>query len=171
MQVTLCPLAAAALWSGRPTVGALMALCEENYGLLSRLAPGLSGIQGLLVSRVPGGVDLHLAIESQSPYTTSLRLTHVFTGGAGSDSVFRYDPDVHLRVYHDARQVEVLDLRQTALPVHADYQPPALDSKWRLNLFLAKWLVYCVNQGHRFGADGDAPVNLAKDDDLACPCG
>lgn len=170
MQATLCPRTAAALCAGRPTVGALMALCEENYGLLSRLAPALSSTQGLLVSQVPGGVDLHLTIESQAPYTTTLRLTHIFTAAAGGSTGFGADPDVLLRVYHDARQVEVLDLRQTALPVHADYRPPALDSKWRLNLFLAKWLVYCLHQGHRFRAGGAAEATLAEDDDLACPC-
>lgn len=148
-----------------------MALCEENYGLLSRLAPGLPSARGLLVSRILGSVDLHLRIESQAPYTTSLHLTHVFTGEASGGSTLGSDPDVQLRAYHDARQVEVLDLRQTALPVHMNYQRPALDSKWRRNLFLAKWLVYCLDQGHRFGAASLAPVVLAEDGDLTCPCG
>ena len=171
MQAVLCPLTTLALGSRRPTVGALMGLCEENYILLSRLAPGLPSRRGRLVSRIPGGVDLHLTIDSQSAYTTALRLTHVFRGGEVGDPPFRSDPDVRLRVYHDARQVEVLDLRQTALPVHADYQPPALDSKWRLNLFLAKWLSYCLQQGHRFGVAGATRIPLAEGDDLICPCG
>jgi len=148
-----------------------MVLCEENYSLLCRLAPGLSRRQGLLMSRVEGAVDLQLTIESQSPYTTLIRLTHVFGGGDLGRSAFGSDPDVRLRVYHDARQVEVLDLRQTALPLHADYQPPALDSKWRLNLFLGKWLAYCLHQGHRFSAVSTAWVPLAEDDDLTCSCG
>lgn len=171
MQATLCPAATAALWSRRPSVGALMGLCEENYVLLSRLAPGLSSRHGRLVSRVKGSVDLELTIEAQSPYTTLLRLTHVF-GHAGMGGLdLGSDPDVQLRVYHDARQVEVLHLRQTALPLHANYQPPALDSKWRLNLFLAKWLAYCLHQGHWFGAASAIPVPLAEDGDLACSCG
>jgi uncharacterized protein YqiB (DUF1249 family) len=170
MQAVLCPSETVALWSKRPTVGALLVLCEENYARLSRLAPGLSGRRGLLLSRVPGGVDLHLTIESQSPYTTLLRLTHVFKGGEGPDRALGSDPDLRLRVYHDARQVEVLDLRQSALPRHAAYEPPALESKWRRNLFVAKWLAYCLHQGHRFGAVGAVPVPLAEDDDLTCPC-
>ena len=171
MQSRLGSLVSAALWSSRPTVGDLMVLGEENYALLSRLVPGLPTRRGLLVSQVPGAVDLHLTVESQSPYTTVLRLTHVFADGGSGRSAFGSDPDVQLRVYHDARQVEVLDLRQTALPLHADYQPPALDSKWRLSLFLCKWLSYCLYQGHRFASASAAWVPLAEDDDLACSCG
>ncbi len=73
--------------------------------------------------------------------------------------------DVRLRIYHDARQVEVLDLRQTALPLDADYRPPALAAKWKVNLFLGKWLSFCLQQGHRFGP-GAAAVPLPADDDL-----
>lgn len=152
-------------------MGTLMVLCEENYGLLSRLIPGLPSRQGRLVSRVEGAVDLHLMIEAQSPYTTLVRLTHVFGGAEAGRLTLGSDPDARLRVYHDARQVEVLDLRQTALPLHADYQPPALDSKWRLNVFLGKWLAYCLQQGHRFGAAGSGWLPLPEDDDLRCSCG
>jgi uncharacterized protein len=171
MQATLCPRATAELWSLRPTVGALMVLCEDNYVLLSRLVPGLSTRSGRLVSRVAGGVDLHLTIEDQAPYTTQMRLTHVFGGGQGVCADLGSDPNVRLRVYHDARQVEVLDLRQTALPLHADYQAPALDSKWRINLFVAKWLVYCLQQGHVFGGARPDRAPLAADDDRVYSCG
>jgi hypothetical protein len=147
-----------------------MILCEENYVLLSRLVPGLASRRGLMVSRVVGGVDLHLSIEDQSPYTTKIRMTHVFSGGEPDRPGSRPEPDVLLRVYHDARQVEVLDLRQTALPVKADYRPPALDAKWRANLFLAKWLAYCLHQGHRLGGVCTARKPLAEDDDLAYSC-
>lgn len=170
MQVTRCSPATAAPWSTRPTVGALMALYEENYALLGRLVPALPMRRGLLLSHRPGVVDLQLTIESQSPYTTLLRLTHVFGGDAAGRSAFGSDPDARLRAYHDARQVEVLALRQTALPLHADYQPPAFDSKWRVNLFLAKWLAFCLQQGHCFLAPGVPCIPLAEDHDLACSC-
>ena len=66
-----------------------------------------------------------------------------------------------LRVYHDARQVEVENLRQQTLPTHKLYEAPGLLNKWRLNLFVAKWLVFCVRQGHLFVDDVthlEAPV-------------
>jgi uncharacterized protein YqiB (DUF1249 family) len=171
VQGPCCPLARLALWYGDATVGDLMALCEENFTLLSRLAPGLSEASGLSVSRIEGGVDLHLSVEEQSRYTTVLRLTHYFDEPArpGGRSPRRADPDALLRVYHDARQVEVLDLRQTVLPRHTEYRAPALAAKWRLNLFLFKWLSYCLQQGHRF-APGRTEVRLPQDGGLIDTC-
>lgn len=147
-------------------MGSLMSLCEENYLLVSRIVPHLRSRKGTLVSRLSGGVDLHLSIEEQTRYTTVFRLTYVFPASEGLDPGLGSDPNALLRAYHDARQVEVLDLRQTALPKHADYQHPALDAKWRVNLFLSKWLSYCLQQGHRFGASG-AEARVAQGDDLA----
>jgi hypothetical protein len=37
------------------------------------------------------------------------------------------------------------------LPRYVHYDHPALDAKWRVNVFLSKWLAYCVTQGYRFG--------------------
>lgn len=125
-----------------------MGLCEENYVLFLRLAPQLRCLAGVLTSRRPGGVDLHLRIEEQSRYTTQVRLTYFFAATDGSGP--RPDPDARLRVYHDARQVEVLELRQSLLPLRADYQHPALADKWQANLFLAKWLGFCLREGHGF---------------------
>lgn len=167
------------LASRHPTLGDLMALCEENYVLLSRLAPGLRELRKVSISRRLGCVDLYLIIEEQSPYTSLIRLTHLFQGtdldhvggvgvnldwGVGQTGA-RADPDARLRIYHDASQVEVLDLRQTVLPLHLDYQPPALDSKWRANLFLGKWLAFCLQQGHRFGTRR-VPLSLTEGGDL-----
>ncbi len=129
-----------------PTVGRLLDLCEENHRLLLELAPGLRHMEGLHCSRRPGGMDLHLEIIEQTPYTTCLHLTYYFDHHEGQIP----DPDAVLRVYHDARQVEVVDLRQSALPVVAGYHPPSLRNKWRVQIFLSKWLDYCRHQGHRF---------------------
>lgn len=105
------------------------------------------------MSRLRDGVDLHLEIEGQAPYTTWLRLTYLFAEGTDVQAGLGADPDARLRVYHDAHQVEVIDLCQTALPSLAHYEPPALESKWRVNLFLWKWLSYCLQQGHCFGGE------------------
>lgn len=160
----------------RPTVGALMLLCEENYARLSRLAPNLADRSGSLISRVEGGVDLFLEVEVQARYTTELRLTYRFDdqtlharGGLAAARPHP-DPDARIRAYHDARQVEVLDLRQTVLPRYVHYGYPALDAKWRVNLFLSKWLAYCVAQGHQFGAA--EPRGIDRHGDALLPsCG
>lgn len=160
MQRPCFPWSGASFISGRPDVGALMSLCEENFILLRRLAPGLRHYTGRLASRRSGGVDLHLAIGAQARYTTELRLTHYFSVSGGADG--HPEPDARLRVYHDAQQVEVLDLRQSVLPLRTDYQDPALSDKWQVNLFLAKWLLFCLRQGHRFGQGPVAPTLAAR---------
>jgi uncharacterized protein YqiB (DUF1249 family) len=152
MQLACHPRAHACILAGRPNVGALMSLCEENFVRLSRLIPDLAGRPaGVFASRCSEGVDLYLEVEEQARFTTILRLTYLFP----VQGIPLPDPDARLRVYHDACQVEVIDLRQTVLPMRTDYRSPALAEKWQANLFIGKWLTYCVRQGHVFG---QAPV-------------
>lgn len=147
------------LFGTAPSVGSLMVLCEENYGALLRLAPGLAALTGRHLSGSVGQAELLLEIVDQAPYTTTFRLTHLFPNAVqeapgAADQPHAPEPDALLRAYHDAGQVEVLDLRQTALPVLSHYASPALAAKWRANLFLSKWLGYCVRAGHRFPSGG-----------------
>jgi len=128
------------------TVGALLDLCEENFQLLRLIAPDLRALRGSHRSRRSGQLDLHLDVIEQAAYTTTLRLTYWFDEHLGRSP----DPDATLRVYHDARQVEVLDLRQQTLPVGRLFESPALAHKWKASVFLSKWLWYCVRNGHRF---------------------
>jgi uncharacterized protein len=149
MQRACHPRALACIISGRPNLGALMELCEENFARLARIAPDLCARSGIYTSPGSDGVELHLDVQEQARFTTTCRLTYLFPAqGAKSP---RADPDALLRIYHDSRQVEVLDLRQTILTVRTDYRPPALALKWQANAFLAKWLDYCLRQGHVFG--------------------
>jgi len=148
--------------SGRPTVGNLMGLCEENYRALMRLAPDLREIRGEICSVVERDQDLFLEVLEQAPYTTLLRLTYYFPHRDGA--VHRTpdpDPDTLLHAYHDAGQVEVLELRQTELPAHAHYPYSALEAKWKVNLFLSKWLAFCRARGYRFPTTPEVPVDRA----------
>lgn len=143
--------------TGRPTVGHLMDLCEENYLALIRLIPDLRRIEGEERSVLDRDQDLHLEVLEQAPYTTLLRLTYYFPHNDGLvHRVKNADPDALLRAYHDAGQVEVLDLKQSVLPIRRHYAYPALETKWKVNLFLAKWLRFCLNQGYRFNAGPDS---------------
>ena len=123
-----------------------MDLCDENYRQLMRIAPALRNLSGNHVSRLEGCMDLHLEIQEQTPYTTLVHLTYFFS----SRKEQQPDPDALLRVYHDSRQVEVVNLKQHALPLNDGEKLPTLVQKWRINLFLSKWLNYCAEQGHRF---------------------
>ncbi len=134
------------LLSQQPTVGQLLDLCEENYHQLMEMAPDLRRARGLLCSRRPGQMDLYLEVLEQTPYTTVVHLTYYFSHREGQVP----DPDALLRLYHDAAQVEVLSLRQSALPLPNGYHHPSLRNRWKIQLFLSKWFAYCRHQGHRF---------------------
>lgn len=137
---------------------ALMELYEANYIRLRRLCPGLSSIAHRAVSSVPGALDLHLEILERRRYTTTLLLTYYFRCEDGPP---RANPNLVVRLYHDARQAEVLSgsCRRSRREIRVQELPwdSALACKWRLNRFLFKWLGYCLHQGHRFpepaGAD------------------
>lgn len=146
MRVPLYPWSLHTLLLGRPSLGGLMDLCEENYRVLTRLVPQLRHLNGYLRSELPRGMDLHLEILEQTPYTTLLHITYYFPHETGVVP----DPDTTLRAYHDAVQVEVLELRQTALPLVRGPRYSTLEQKWKANLFLSKWLAFSVAQGHRF---------------------
>jgi hypothetical protein len=150
MQPPIYPWNLDLLLRGRPTVGGMLDLCEENYRLIERMSPRLQEMSGRHLSRLDYGMDLHMEILEQSRYTSVIHMTYYF---AHADRTVP-DPDATVRAYHDAGQAEVIDLRQSALPFQRAYTHPALEQKWRLNLFLSKWLSYCVQQGHYFLPEG-----------------
>lgn len=136
-------------------MGMVLDLSDEIYRLLMRLVPDLQQLQGKLLSTTRRGMDLHLEILEQTPYTTLLHLTYYFPHVAGQDP----DPDAQLRVYHDLRQVDVLDLRQSALPLQRWGANPTLEQRWKINLFLSRWLAYCVWEGHGFKSGGETSLS------------
>ena len=101
-------------------------------------------MKGEFESHLPGQAHLKLTVLEQSKYTSLINLTYAFDDGRESD------PDAVLRVYHDAEQVEVEQVRQSNLPELSLYEAPGLVNKWRANIFVGKWLRFCVNQGHFF---------------------
>ncbi|MBD3619097.1 MAG: DUF1249 domain-containing protein [Chromatiales bacterium] len=130
----------------------LMELYEANYIRLRQLCPDLHRIEGEAVSRVSGCLDLHLQVLETSRFTSTVLLTYYLPDEEGGQ---RADPNVVVRMYHDAHQAEVLsrvcrvrDARVSARQTDVD---SALLCKWRLNRFLYKWLGYCRLQGHCFG--------------------
>jgi len=137
-------------------------LCEENYRYMSMLAPGLHSIHGSLLSRVENSMDLYLEILEQTPYTTLVHLTYYFQHQEGQ----RPDPDAIMRAFHDARQIEILNLQQRILPVNRGMQHPTLGQKWKVNLFASKWLAYCVGQGHSFSRESRTSANGKKQEAL-----
>ena len=140
---------------------ALMELYEANYIRLRQLCPDLHRIDGEAVSRIRCGLDLHLQVLENSPFTTTLLLTYYFDEPTG---LRRPDPNLIVRVYHDAHQAEVLSrvCRDTGGRISArdGASDSALHCKWRLNRFLYKWLGYCRRQGHCFGLSNRERADL-----------
>jgi len=135
----------------------LMELYESNYILVRRLAPALREMADEQVSVVPGGVDLHLRVMDRAPYTTSVCLTHFFD----ANSPLRAQPDLRVRVYHDAHAAEVMPdsfSRESGISKaewRADHK--SLAWRWELNRFLNRWLRYCLTEGHSFCTEGPGP--------------
>ena len=124
----------AASWRARPgSFVGLMTLYESNFIRLGWLAGDLRALAGEHCSRVATDVALRLAVLERGPYTTMLQLTYAFGGG----------PE-----WPDAPDLAVRNV-PTAAPLRASDD---LRSRWTRNVMLNKWLEYCVERGHRFGA-------------------
>lgn len=125
----------------------LMDLHENNYLRFKRLVADLDAITDQAVSVVSGCLDLHLHIIERSKFTTTVRMTYHFV----EDQQMIAEPDLKLRIYHDARLVEVLAGHLKHGRQRLDHLPAtALKLKWRLNRLLYKWLGYCLHLGHEF---------------------
>jgi uncharacterized protein len=146
---TYCPVS----WRSRPgSFVSLMSLYESNYIRLAWLVPNLNTVSGTLVSEVKGDCPLHLVMTERSRYTTTLSLTYLFEEEGGIVA----DPDLQIRVYHDARLAEVQACarwhRHNVLESLRSQLTRELGDRWLRNVMLNKWLDYCVERGHRFPA-------------------
>jgi len=125
-----------------------MALYEENYIRLRNLIPRPDTIGRHAVSRVDGCIDLHVEIIELARYTTTLRLTYVFLDEGDQE---RREPDLYVRVQHDARTAEAMNLHLPRGRYRFDARR-TLRRSWERNRFLNKWLGYCLRRGHHFPA-------------------
>ena len=142
MQIDLSPVRKGRAVTPRSFAG-LMDLYEQNYIRLRNMAPDLT-VADEMLSTVPGHLDLYLSVTQRCRYTTMLRLTYQFE----EDGKLLFEPDLHLKVYHDARVVEV---QQFLSRSHGPFVlNDLIDRKWRMNRFLYKWLGFCAYQGHYF---------------------
>ncbi len=134
--------------STRQSFAALMELYERNYILMRRLMPAAPSEGTRWVSQLSDGLPLELEVLERHRYTSDIRLTYRFQRAEG----VVLEPNLRVRVYHDARAAEVMAAHLRHLP---DFPLPTqsgfdLRDRWRVNRFLYKWLRYCLHQGHRF---------------------
>ena len=121
----------------------LMDLYEQNYLRFRKLVPDLS-IADQMISSVPGHSDLYLSVKLRCKYTTMLSMTYRFE----KSGHYLFEPDLHFKVYHDARVVEVQHLLKRHYGLVENDQ--LMQHKWAMNRFLFKWLGFCLYQGHYF---------------------
>ena len=125
----------------------LMDLHENNYLRFKRLVSDLDAITNHAISVVPGHMDLHLQIVERSKFTTTVRMTYYFS----DQHQVVAEPDLKIRIYHDACLVEVLAGHLKHGRQRLDHLPTTAPRlKWRLNRFLYKWLGYCLHLGYEF---------------------
>lgn len=129
----------------------LMLLYESNYLKFQRLAGDLTGPTSHWISRAKSDADLYVERNLLEPYTTGLCMTYWLRN---SDGLEVKDPDMTIRIYHDAGQVEAVSclsghrhrrLQQLELTHAAE-----LDRRWQINMMLNKWLDYLIESGHGF---------------------
>jgi uncharacterized protein YqiB (DUF1249 family) len=145
-------------WRTRPRgFTALMGLYESNYLRLEQLTGPLDAFSGHRRSCPPGDCELHLTLLARSPYTLELSLTYLL--GAADGSLERV-PDLRLRLYRDARLLEVPPAQAPAGAGTAR----DLDRRWSRNLMLNKWLEYCAERGHQFLPAGSAVRSAIRSD-------
>ena len=143
-------------WGLSCTFADLMDLYEINYVRLRVLLPDLSSIRDSAVSEVPDCIGLYLQVVERTRYTTTLRLYYAFPEH-GED---RNAPYLKIRIYHDARTAEAMTGNVQRDNGSVDFSE-SLESRWRRNRFLYKWLGYCLRRGHRF-REGDASVRASR---------
>ncbi len=130
----------------------LMTLYESNYlrlgWLLERELLRREGI--CAVSRVVNDPDLHLEVTEVARYTTTFCLTYEIEEGGETVS----DPELIVRVYHDAKLVEAMgcidEHHHAALRSFDTCAIRELGRRWARNIMLNKWLEYCYERGHSF---------------------
>lgn len=128
----------------------LMDLYEQIHNLLGTLIPELDAMPIRAESRVEGFPTLFLTIEERCKYTTMVSITYYFEASDGERIA---DPDLQVRIYHDAKQAEAMSCRNIRFTIQSSsgvLKSPAVDCRWESNLFLEKWLKYLLELGHQF---------------------
>lgn len=128
--------------------GWLMGLYAENHSRFARMFSPRGLAVGTYRSDIGDGLELQLDVIEQHAYTTELRMTYAMRDPLTGEP----DPSAFLRLYHDARQLEVTHcyVGRRWQDVIGMYPPAAevLDHRTRMNTFLGKWLEYLAERGH-----------------------
>jgi uncharacterized protein YqiB (DUF1249 family) len=128
----------------------LMTIYESNYIRLRKLLPDVDAFSRERVSYAPRDCDLHARVVDQQSYTTTLKLTYEFPEADGTSLL---DPDLTVRVYHDARLAEAMAVctehrHEKIKELARSHSHRELGRRWQSNMMLNKWLDYLADMGH-----------------------
>lgn len=142
-----------------PDIARLGAVCDANYARMMKLSPEL--VVGLETRiNLFFGPDWHgtvsLKVTEVAKYTTTYFLQQLNAPGPWLNN-----PEMSVRLYHDARMAEVISLhRYRRVEAVHDYPNAAMhlpDEKLQINVFLGEWLAFCESHG---AAELELPVKL-----------
>ena len=119
-------------------------LYELNFIKLLQLFPNLESISEDLVIK-SNEKDLHLMIEEKTKHTATMILTHKLMEESGK---VINKPDIKFKIYFDAEMTEVISIcKEQMLNANHSFISYCgdIDLKWELNLFLERWLDFCLS--------------------------
>ncbi len=123
------------------TYSDVSALFESNYLKILTLIPLLKQTAHHSILPHNNAADLHLIINQRFTHTGIFTLTHILNGNI-------HKPDINFKVYFDAQLLEVISVcNETTLNANHPFlaQCSDLNIQWELNLFMQRWLDYCLD--------------------------
>ena len=134
----------------RPSLSSLMNLSEMNYMLMLRLLADKELAGEVRDFFINDSLSYTLEVLEVTRYTSLINLTQN-SGEVSSAFSEMMKPIMQLRLYHDARMVEVISSQYMSnikprydYPNENMHQP---DEKQQTLLFLKEWLKLCLEQG------------------------
>jgi len=126
-------------------------LYETNYKRLGRLLVGIDPLRNSfeLQGAEPQTLPVNVTVLERHRYTTQYRLTYLLE----RDGKIIAEPDVEVRLYHDAKLAETYAVGQhehvAKLLGFELKDGDVLARRWAMNRLLNKWLEYLLDQNYR----------------------
>ncbi|MDN3653395.1 DUF1249 domain-containing protein [Thalassotalea ponticola] len=136
----------------RPRLKNLLNLAESSYMMLTRLLAGVDQANNKLEFHISDRLSYRLSILEQTAYTQLVKFEQLVNEQESlASKVYVHKPSMVIRLYDDARIVEVIEsqyIRQ--IKPRYDYPNQQMhlpDEKRQTLTFLAEWLQLCLRQG------------------------
>jgi hypothetical protein len=153
-------------------LSATMAVCDANYIRLLKLFPDFSreSCRAFALPAVGSAIEgdhvVVLEIIETFKYTSTLSIRLSVPGSLTGSAAQYYRPPVMLvRLYHDASTAEVISYQnqRDTRNLYPDEEVPRYypDEKEQINLFLAEWLILCLESGLGLAAMLASPRAIA----------